>query len=193
METTEDLEIDEVTVERRTASDVGVEESRDAWAEQARVALLEVASRYNAVLTYKELGGIVQKESGIHTSQLLHNWIGDVLGRVAVDGVERNEPMLASLCVDSNGSVGKPYLVAMAAIGEEIVGDADDHAAKERLRCYEAFGADLPSGGGSPTLTPRLSAARTRERKARAADKPANVCPNCNMAVPATGVCDNCG
>jgi hypothetical protein len=193
METTEDLTTDEVPVERRTASDVGVEASRTAWAEQARVALLEVAGRYNAVLTYKELGAYVQQGSGIFTSQMLHNWIGDVLGRVAVDGNSRGEPMLASLCVDANGSVGKPYLVAVAATGDELVGDADDHAARERLKCYEAFGADMPDAGGVATLTPRLSAARTRERKARAAEKPANVCPSCNMAVPATGVCDNCG
>ena len=193
METTEDLVPADLPAERRTASDVGVEGSRTEWAEHARVALLDVASRYNAVLTYKELGTYVQQESGIHTSQMLHNWIGDVLTRVARDCEARNEPNLASLCVDATGSVGKPYAVVAAATDADVVGDHDDHAAKERLRCYEAFGAELPSVGGVPTLTPKLSAARTRDRKARAAAQPANVCPKCNMAVPATGVCDNCG
>ena len=32
--------------------------------------------------------------------------------------------------------------------GGPLPGDLDMHAAEERLRCYQSFGADLPPGGG---------------------------------------------
>ena len=38
--------------------------------------------------------------------------------------------------------------VVIAARGS-LDGDADDHAARERLECYRHFGAELPAGGGS--------------------------------------------
>ena len=68
----------------------------------------------------------------------------------------------------------------------------DVHAAAERLACNTYFGADLPDGGGLPQLTPQLAAARTRQRKASVIERRINVCPTCSMAIPATGVCDNC-
>ena len=51
----------------------------------------------------------------------------------------------------------------------------------------------MPADGGRPQLTDRLAASRTRARKAANDARPADVCPSCNMALPATGVCDNCG
>ncbi|MCW2764936.1 MAG: hypothetical protein JWO11_895 [Nocardioides sp.] len=177
----------------RKASEVGAKVSRSAWAEVAREELIKVAHRYHAVVTYKELALTAQSRSGIHTKQLMNHWIGDVLGRVARDCGQRGEPILSSLCVDASGSVGTGYAVAIKDALGEAIADPDDHAARERLRCYAYFGATLPLGGGVPALTPKLAATRTRERKARVAAQPVAVCALCNMAVPATGVCDNCG
>jgi len=42
-------------------------------------------------------------------------------------------------------------------------------------------------------LAPQVAAARTRTRKKAAEERVIPICPNCYTAVPATGVCDNCG
>ena len=177
------------------ASEIGMEAARSAWAGAARELLLEVAARYNALVTYRELAGLVQLRSGIRTNQLVHYWVGDVLTRVGKVCAERDEPLLSALCVNASGSVGAGYAKAVLAARGELVGEPDDHAAIERLACYRAFGAELPADGGSPTLTPQVAGVRDRER-ARRSTKPqveATVCATCNMAIPATGICDNCG
>ena len=174
------------------AADLGTDKAREAWAEAARGVLLEVAGRYHAVVTYKELATQVQAITGIRTTQLAHYWIGDVLGRVSAECSGRDEPLLSSLCVNSHGSVGDGYAAAAAAAYGDL-GNVDDHAATERLACYRYFGAaDLPGDGGTPALTTKLTAARTRDRKAKIAERPVSQCPTCHTALPATGVCDYC-
>ncbi len=180
--------------ETRDAADVGVDESRNAWAEAARPVLLEAAGKYRAVVTQKDLATEVQERTGIATRQQAHYWIGDVLARVSADCQTRGEPLLSSLCVNAAGSVGPGYGVAVAELSGTEPTDADDHAAAERLRCYQYFGATgLPADGGLAALTPKLRGARDRSRKAAAAARPITTCPICFMAIPATGVCDNCG
>jgi hypothetical protein len=166
---------------------------REAWAEAARPALIARARRYRAVVTYKELAAEVQDSTGLATSKPLHHWMSDVLHRVARDCAERGEPNLAALAVNAQGSVGTAYASIVLDTRGEEVGDADDHAARERLACHSHFeAADLPGDGGVPTLTEKVSAARTRARKASALARPVDTCPDCNMALPATKVCDNC-
>jgi hypothetical protein len=176
------------------ASEIGQDAARPAWAGAAREILLEVASHYNGLVTFRELAGLVQLRSGIRTNQLVHYWVGDVLARVARVCDDRNEPLLSALCVNASGSVGAGYAKAVGAVRGELVGDPDDHAAAERLACYLAFGADMPEEGGSPTLTPQVQAGRDRERTRRMTQPQveAQVCATCNMAIPATGICDNC-
>jgi hypothetical protein len=174
------------------AAEVGEDASRVAWADAAREVLLETAAKYHSVITSKELATAVMERSNIHTKRPSHYWIGDVLTRVATECAERGEPLLSSLCVNADGSVGASYAASVVAVRGSLDSDADDHAARERLECHRAFGADLPSGGGSWALTPRLSASRSRERRAAAAEKLPPLCPKCHTAVPATGVCDYC-
>ncbi len=181
--------------EWREASEVGTEEAQAAWATHAHEALREVAKRYHGLVTQKELAGLVQMSSGIRTKQQQHYWIGEVLARVARECASQDEPLLSSLCVNADGSVGDSYAVAVTEIRgkKEIVGDPDDHAAQERLDCYRHFGAEMPDHGGRAALVPKYAEARSRLRRTAAQTKEADVCPNCNMAVPATGDCDNCG
>lgn len=177
----------------RAVSEVGSKTARAEWAEAARYVLLDVARRYHGVVTYKDLATQVQHRTGIRTKQLMHYWIGDVLGRVSADCAHGDEPLLSSLCVNAEGSVGDGYAIAVRAASGETPGDVDDHAAHERLRCYRHFGAaDLPADGGVPALTPNLAAARGRARKAKAIDRPVAICPNCHTQLPATGNCDFC-
>ena len=177
----------------RAASDVGSEVARIAWAEAARSVLLDVAVRYHAVVTYKELAAQVQYRTGIRTKQLMQHWIGDVLGRVSAECNRRGEPLLSSLCVNAEGGVGDGYGIAVHAASGQAPGDLDDHAASERLKCYRYFhAADLPKDGGVPALAPQLAASRERSRKAKQSARPIPTCPTCFTELPATGICDYC-
>ncbi len=175
------------------AAEIGADGARDAWAEAARPVLIEAAQRYHSVVTYKELAAQVQERTRIRTSQRMQHWIGDVLKRVAHECTSRDEPNFASLCVNAQGSVGAGYGAAGDAKAATEPTDVDDDAARERLACYRFFEATgLPTDGGVASLTPQMSATRSRNRKAALAARVIATCPTCHMALPGTGVCDGC-
>ena len=200
--------------EPRDASDVGSSAARAAWADAARPVLLEAAGRYRAMVTYKQLAAAVQKSTGITTTQPMHQWIGDVLGRVTEECQSRGEPLLSALCVTVQGSVGQGYAAAVEQARGIRPADPDDHAANERLSCYRHWQATgLPRDGGTPLRTAHFTPVRsassrktaprattppkTPSRKpTQAADapppKPLPLCPHCFTQVPASGVCDYC-
>lgn len=177
----------------RDVSDIGSEAAREAWSGAARPVLLDIARRYQAVITYSELSAEIQRQTGIRTKQGLQHWIGKVLERVAIDCHERDEPNLSSLVVNSSGSVGAGYATAVRTIGGEEPADHDDHAAAERLACYRFFeAAGLPANGGTAALSPQLAQRRERVR-ARATPPPEPIlCPTCFIALPSSGQCDGC-
>ncbi len=173
--------------------------------------LLEAAGRYRATVTYKQLAAAVQESAGITTTQLMHQWIGDVLGRVTNECQSRGEPLLSALCISAQGSVGQGYAEAVEAARGTRPHDPDDHAAQERLACYQHWqAAGLPRDGGTPLRTAHFTLARkagatkpaarvssprkTAVRKATSAPepKPIPLCPRCFTQVPASGVCDYC-
>jgi hypothetical protein len=174
------------------ASLIGAEQARAGWAIAAREELCETARHYHSVTTYKELSSAVMRTTGVTTKQLVHYWIGDVLGRVSADCSRRGEPLLSSLCVNAEGSVGEGYAIAVVEARGSRPEDPDQHAASERLDCYRHFGADLPPGGGLAALTPKLKSSRDRARRARRAEQVAPVCPTCHMELPGTRVCNYC-
>ena len=134
------------------ATVIGAEAARSTWALAARELLLTTAKEYHATVSYKELAEFVQERSQVRTTQLHMHWIGDVLRRVSVACIERGEPLLSSLCVDSRGRVGPGYTVVVEDHRREPLTHPDEHAARERLQCYRYFGADLPEGGGVPAM-----------------------------------------
>ncbi len=202
------------TPEPRDASQVGSSAARHAWADAARTILLEAAGRYRALVRHKQLAEAVQQATGITTTVPMHQWLGDVLARVTDDCQSRGEPLLSSLCVTVQGSVGEGYADAVEhARGERPI-DPDEEAAKERLECYRHWEATgLPGDGGMPLRTahfktvrktstsrpasrvaaPRKTTARkTAAAAAKPEPKPVRLCPHCFTQVPATGVCDYC-
>ncbi len=181
-----------VNGEWRDAADLELDESRNAWAEAAHATLKETAAHYHRVLTTKELAVQVQNRTGIRTSQQTHYWLGDVLTRVAAECARNDEPLLTAFCVNADGSVGASYAPAVQAATGTLPEDPDEHAAQQRLLAHQQFGADLPEGGGVAALTPKLAAARGRERKIRYQEREIPTCPTCHMQLPATGECDNC-
>ncbi len=170
---------------------------RDAIAEWGTVAhdvLLDTAARYNDFVTYKELSEQVQEVSGIRTKSQMRNWIGKVLAVVVEECARRGEPPLTSLCVTQNQTVGDGYRFVLETAGEPIPNDLDHHAAEARLRCYRAFGTDLPSNGGAPTLPPQVTASREAAARKAAAARPEKIelCPEHHTVLPRSGRCDYC-
>ncbi len=199
------------------AAVVGQEATRETYALAAREKLEETAVTYGATVTLRELADFVQERSLIRTKQLPMSWIGDVLGRVARECVERREPLLSSLCVDAKGHVSPAYALSAEVLRHEQVDDPDVHASHERLACHRWFGAELPEDGGGPVVTVRAAAPRpvrparvpgARSAPSRAAApsrstgastartapvaKPLAICPVHFTELPATGVCDDC-
>ena len=157
----------------------------ETWALTAREILTRTAGTYHAVIREDQLAEELQVATSIRTTRALDRWLPKVLAPVSV------------LC----DSVGEPPLTAL------VVGAHDDlAAARDRLECYQWAGS-APADGGVPAQLPdsaprRPSRARTAgsrpaapapKRRVAKTDRPVNVCPTCFMAIPATGVCDNCG
>ncbi|MFG2692169.1 hypothetical protein [Kitasatospora sp. NPDC048407] len=183
-------------VENGSAVAVGYAEALAAWRAAAYPVLVQVAGRYRAVITYRELGEAVQEASGVRTRALLHNWIGRVLGGVVHEAHRREDPPLTALVVHStDGMVGEGYNEVLQVAGLPAAADAHDrevHAATSRLACYRAYCTALPADGGSPALAPRYQDTVARRRTAAALRDPVPVCPSCHVQLPATGICDNC-
>lgn len=189
----------------------------DAWTAATHDLLAEVAGSYHATITETEFAERLTDRSGIATSRPPEVWLAKLFVPVVRDCLFRGEPLLPALVVDDSGRVGEAYLTtaraAGAVIGREPAAE-QRHAAETRLECYRWAGsapadggvpAALPgraptrrrsspgSAGGTrpqPARTPRESKATTPKRTRE--ERPPAICTSCFMALPATGVCDNC-
>lgn len=167
----------------------------ERWVPVAHRRLVQAATTYNGFITYKGLAEAVQGETGITHNALIQNWIGGVLEVVMRECHADGSPPLTALCVKEDGTVGNGYRgVHQLVTGEAVENlDAlDDYAAEARLDCYRFYGAELPPGGGEPTLTPRAREARESKRAKAKQAEPPEVCAECNVVLPATGRCDEC-
>jgi RNA polymerase subunit RPABC4/transcription elongation factor Spt4 len=169
-------------------------DARLAWVPIATESLLRTSRTYNATITYRDLAEELQSKSGIRTKQLTHHWIGKVLVIVSTACFQSNEPLLSSLCVQQNGSVGAGFGVALdGTYGGSRPADLDLAAAEERLKCYRHFGAQMPADGGQPALTPMLAATRKKKatpaRARMAVEEEREICPLCHVRLPSSGVC----
>ena len=135
-------------------------DARELWASAAYDKLKLVASRYNEVISYKQLALHVQDEIGIRTNQLITNWIGMMLENVAQRAADAEEPPLTSLCVYADGTIGPGYERAPKFAPRSTTADIEILAAEHRLLCYQRYAIDLPEDGGAPTLTPMVTMLR---------------------------------
>ncbi len=192
-----DTDGEAVTPEDVTPEDVTQEEAEEVWAPEAHRILSRVAKTYQGLIEYAELAAEIQESSGIHTRRQVRSWIAPVLTQVAHINHDRDEPPLTALVVHkADGTVGVGYDEALQLAGEPELTDPiarEKHAAKARLSCYHWAGANVPADGGRPALSPRFEQIQARQRKERRALETPTICPVCFMAIPPTGVCDNCG
>ena len=185
------------TAAQDTAAPEGGDVLTEAWAPEAHRILTRVAGTYQGLVEYAELAAEVQESSGIHTRRQVRSWIGPVLEQVARLNHEKGEPALTSLVVQkSDGTVGAGYDEAVRLADGPDFADPlarEKHAAKARLECYHWAEAKVPVDGGRPALSPRFEQVNARLRKERRAAEQPTICETCFMAIPPTGVCDNCG
>lgn len=178
------------TWKESTGERVSGAEARQVWAEAARPALVTCATAYGTSITYKELAERVQATTGVHTTQRMDYWIGNVLGRVAKQCRERGEPLLSAFCLHADDTVGIGYAKAVEENLGVVPDDPDVHAAEERLAAHLFFGAELPPGGGLPLLPKKVTLRRNRARASTPRTRAK--CPVCNLDLPLSGVCDSC-
>ncbi|MGA8258253.1 MAG: hypothetical protein WB767_16920 [Nocardioides sp.] len=190
----------------------------DTWARVAHDVLEEVAAVYHDVVTEAAFAERIQWASGIHTTRPPDRWLRKLLAPLAVVHHQHGHPPLTALVVDARGWVGERYEDLLLAVDARPIVDPkarEQHAARARLECYQWAGS-APEGGGFPAEVPtgrvrtaRASSPRTPRapgapraakepktpaapKRVAASDKPITVCPRCFMAMPATGLCDNC-
>jgi hypothetical protein len=159
------------------------------WVPLAHDELVATARKYQAVITYRELGQRIQDRSGIQTRMLLTNWIGKLLEEVARQSKAIGGPPLTSLCVRQDGTNGPGYAQVPTSTTDEPGEDVELYAARHRLLCYQELAEDLPAGGGRPALTE----AEQKRRARNAVDvAPRPRCPQCYTELPTSGACDYC-
>ncbi len=192
----------------------------ETWARVTHDVLEETATAYHRVIREAELAERLQSASGIRTARPHERWMTKLLTPLAHLHHRDGYPPLTALVVDERGWVGERYDDVLRAAEQLPILEAlprEKHAAKARLECYQWAGS-APEDGGLPAEVPtgRTRAARSttprvprtpgapkaprtpREPKVVApkrvapTDRPVNVCPTCFMAIPATGLCDNC-
>ena len=192
----------------------------EAWALAAREILTETAQTYHATISDTDLAEAVQVRTNIRTSQ--GNWLNTVLLPVIHLCHREDEPPLTSLVLQSrDGMVGEGYDEVLRVEELRPITDPakrEHHAAVSRLECYRWAGSAPADGGevrlptptvarrrATTTRAPSTRAASTRATSPTAAKKPAAakrvalsdrpvaICPTCFMALPATGICDDCG
>ncbi len=164
----------------------------EAWVHEAYDVLAETATGYHATLGAERFAELLQERTSIRTTRPHARWLHKVLQPIETVCERTGDPPLTSLVIE---------------------GTDDLDAARRRLACYRWAGSAPADGGVPAPLTParrtRASTPRQprspaaprapREPKAAApkrvaaSDRPVTVCPTCFMAVPATGICDNCG
>lgn len=82
---------------------------------------------------------------------------------------------------------------ALTGLGFDVVVDEEALEASTRARPRKAAGASGATKAPRAPRAPRAAAAAPPEpRRVARSDRPVNVCPTCFMAIPATGLCDNC-
>jgi hypothetical protein len=193
----------------------------ETWARSAHGILEETAATYHAVIREAELAERLQVDGDIRTTRPHERWLPKVLQPLAHLHHRDGYPPLTALVVDGHGWVGERYDDVLRATEELPIAQAaarERHAAQARLSCYQWAGS-APEDGGVPaevltttrSRAPRSTTAAgaraakaprapraprepkpTTPKRVAATDRPVTVCPTCFMAVPATGICDNC-
>ena len=135
-----------------------------------------------AIETWDAAGGAnyMLVRGGVSTHVLLH--LGREYDAAAIAGIAHGLATGRTLTPADipGGSAGASK--ALTRLGFEIRDDSPP-------------GASTPRTPGSRVSTPRSTTSRsapTRSPRVAASDRPDKLCPRCFIALPATGICDQC-
>ncbi|MDR7251362.1 hypothetical protein J2X46_000334 [Nocardioides sp. BE266] len=120
---------------------------------------------------------------GVSTHVLLHH--GKEYDAAAIAGIAHGLATGRTLSPQDipGGSAGASK--HLTRLGFDI---RDDSPPSERV---PGTRARTPRASSTSTRSPR-STGTPRPTRVAATDKPVNLCPTCYLALPATGICDNC-
>lgn len=202
-------------------SAVAAHEAEAAWAEAALAVLRTVAAGFGDQIDYTELSARVQENSGIRTRVPVFTWIGGVLRRVMQATRDNGEPPLSVLVIPKrgDGSAEAAWSTARMQCYRRYCADL---AQEEPWLNAHTSAQGSPRGGATRGQTDKTSktgktTASTTSRKqptratgprsgrstrpsrdastrpaSRSTPAPPALCPQCFLALPATGTCDNC-
>lgn len=153
---------------------ITAQEARREWALVAHDILEEVARRYGRTVAYADIGGEVQRRSGIATDLEFSNWLDDVLADVSERCNESGEPRLVAL-------IDRPGIAQISGMPAE------------RLACYEGYGAKIPAKKAPrKAARSRAATAGSPPKRIKVQERVRPICPQCFVELPATGICDTC-
>lgn len=180
------------TVNVTTGGPVPWPDAVRAWVDEGQLVLAGCARRYGSLITYGELAEEIQTNTGIRTTSLLQNWIGEVLAKIH-DEQPSTEPALTAFVIDAHGYTGKGYADAIKRRDGAPPANLEEHAAHERLRCHRHFEApDLPTDGGIAQYPPGVVQERRQARQEAQNAARQETCPEHGLRLTMAGTCDMC-
>lgn len=142
-----------------------------------------------AIETWDKAGGAnyMLVRGGVSTHVLLHG--GREYDAAAIMGIAHGLATGRTLTPADIPGGGAGASKALIRLGFDI---RDDSPPTERVPGTRARTPRTPSSRSTTTRTATRGTATPRPRRVAASDRPVDLCPRCFLALPATGVCDNC-
>ena len=143
-----------------------------------------------AIETWDKAGGAnyMLVRGGVSTHVLLHG--GREYDAAAIMGIAHGLATGRTLTPADVPGGGAGASKALIRLGFDI---RDDSPPTERVPGTRARTPRTPSTRStSSRSTSSRSTGTPRPARVAATDKPVNLCPRCYLALPATGICDNC-
>ena len=146
-----------------------------------------------ALETWDSVGGAVylSVRGGVSTHVLVHG--GREYDAPTIAGIAHGLATGRTLSSDEIPGGAAAAAKTLTRLGFDVRDDSPPEPVVQRAP-RRTTAAPRGSSGASPAAPRRTLSGRTpKAPRVAASDRPVNVCPTCYMAIPATGVCDNCG
>ena len=140
-----------------------------------------------ALETWDTVGGAVylSVRGGVSTHVLVHS--GREYDAPTIAGIAHGLATGRTLSAADIPGGAAAAAKALIRLGFEVRDDSPPPAVAERPTRAPRTPTTRPVAGRSS------SARAVRTPRVAASDRPVTICPTCYMAIPSTGVCDNCG
>jgi len=140
-----------------------------------------------ALETWDSVNGAVylSVRGGVSTHVLVHG--GREYDVPTIAGIAHGLSTGRTLSADEIPGGAAAAAKALTRLGFEVRDDSPPAPVTPRAPRRTSTRTSAPSAGRTASARP------AGKPRVAASDRPVTVCPTCYMAVPATGICDNCG